>query len=1391
MAYNKGEIVTAKVTSIVDFGAFVEFGDRSSGLVHITEIPARKIHVNDVLNVNDEIKVMILGEKGIDRFGNKKYELSKKKADEQKIREQVAEDIVHLEGEEKSIREIWKIFTQINKCLLQYMKQPILLDVNTAKLHASDGKLVVKANTESKFELFQKSFKQKFDTELVPLTKDSWNFYANIDSLSPMLLKTFEEECECLYMNFFPQPFIEGRIWNYQKDKKEEIEAQLEDCFPNIIITSNKVGELSFRQSYGSHSQARDFHSALGDILSEIKNGCTVEDEETGEAKEYAPIPFEFEINQLPSLDKFLIERNVFGQQEHESVVIGTLRGEVFSCNGVEIGKLKNINYPVLTFVVEQSNITAVDRLISEKKLTKVATDLQGDSEKVNRLQESFDYITENFEQLRNPMLASYLFDASKATPVDENKRKERVKLIEENKLNSHLNEWQVEAIAKAVEAKDLAVIQGPPGTGKSTAIAELIWQLALSNPKDRTLLTSEANLAVDNALDRLKFSEHNLVKPIRIGAGDKFSSEGLPYAITEMMKWAGIDFSKNFILKEDNEAIEESEEYKLFKPNNIALVRWLKNILNRSQIQDESIEKAWFHFLMNLPQDLRKLVFNLYRNNCNVIGATCSSITEKNYAAIEAHKENTESRFMKRYKNIFKDDEHLAFDVVVQDEASKATPSELSMPLVYGTKSIIIGDHRQLPPNLDREDILYKLHYQALQSVDVEEKEQIIELEKFVRHNFDQLEKSHFERLFMQANPSIKGTFRKQYRMHPDINKVIEQFYTKDGGLECGFINEDYESEGTLFSRYHGIDIEGLLSPENHVMWIDTNSPEIAEGTSRTNKGEVDAIEWVLSQLAESESFATYNGKFSNEEDKEIGLITFYGAQLKQLRRLQANYSGKLTLKPSSVDRFQGMERNIVIVSLVRSNCIAENEKQAPDFRVYKELGYRKQKDFGFAKSPNRLNVALSRAKRLLIIVGNSAHYSAYKNKEGEAIYKNVFDSIKNNPNGRVIRWEHKLMKKRPRPISKNRSANLNTRDINPATDGHLRVIETWLRPYADRNNPKIAVLELSTKAVKCLIGKDQDVIRSAKVDEFNFQNFIRNANKTETGKGLDSQNEMDMRYFERNVLPTIRNWKRVMQTENVDVVYAVATAAYRTARNRDEIVFFIKDKTGINVRILSKKEESVSTMFAYLFSSRYKQEMLTSEHVIMIDQGGGSTEVSVFRQNDLVNSYSINLGTTALRNILFLDSDRNTPVAEALNRSDQKIKERLVTFYKNMGEAMMSDTESFCISVGTAITHATGGKNNAAQHDRVMTREKIEDSINTCTEAILNQFDTVGDLNEFDFEASKGNKKLDDQITMRLGLPMFLSLMDKFNIKEIHVSGTGLWYGIYLQHLHNISDK
>ncbi|WP_460880761.1 AAA domain-containing protein [Pontibacter rugosus] len=69
----------------------------------------------------------------------------------------------------------------------------------------------------------------------------------------------------------------------------------------------------------------------------------------------------------------------------------------------------------------------------------------------------------------------------------------------------------------------------------------------------------------------------------------------------------------------------------------------------------------------------------------------------------------------------------------------------------------------------------------------------------------------------------------------------------------------------------------------------------------------------------------------------------------------------------------------------------------------LYGELGFPEQKDLGFAKSPNRLNVALSRAKRLLIIVGNS---ELFRQKE---IYNNVYNTIASNPNGRIIKYEKK----------------------------------------------------------------------------------------------------------------------------------------------------------------------------------------------------------------------------------------------------------------------------------------------------------------------------------------------------------------------------------------------
>lgn len=134
-----------------------------------------------------------------------------------------------------------------------------------------------------------------------------------------------------------------------------------------------------------------------------------------------------------------------------------------------------------------------------------------------------------------------------------------------------------------------------------------------------------------------------------------------------------------------------------------------MKNIYKRSQLhqQREDLKHLWFDFLTDLPSEWRKEVYQEYVSHCNVIGATCSSISDTNYSATEAKGKHRDSRFIKRFRNLWRDREKwlsvfLRFNTVLQDEASKATPAELSLPLVYGEKAVVIGDHRQLPPNLD-----------------------------------------------------------------------------------------------------------------------------------------------------------------------------------------------------------------------------------------------------------------------------------------------------------------------------------------------------------------------------------------------------------------------------------------------------------------------------------------------------------------------------------------------------------------------------------------------------------------------------------------------------------------------------------------------------------------
>ncbi|MDY4850339.1 MAG: AAA domain-containing protein [Paludibacteraceae bacterium] len=785
----------------------------------------------------------------------------------------------------------------------------------------------------------------------------------------------------------------------YQNTSLKDLEDKLREPFPSIQFQSNvKDGTLYFFQEYSDSTKYKQLVRSLQDELKELDSSYSYDVYACPEGKE-----------------KYRLSLDNDSLQESLSDSVKDLRGCDFWAKDFKLGKLIRVNFPQLTFDISSTDNKQISYLIDNDQLRYITPDITGDLEKITRLKKSFSAISSG-KGLHNSNLSEFIFDASKAKPIQDidfytNTQSDFYKDVNDNLLNTKVNDSQKQAIIKTLLAEDLSLIQGPPGTGKSTAIAEIIWQhirigLRAKKPQ-RILLTSETNLAVDNAIARVVNSTHNLVKPIRIGGEEKLEMEGKQFNIDTLKQWVETG-SLSYSDTEDDSDDEQEDNIS----QKIILDNWLSNISNRidkSQMSKDVYE-LWKNMLNNPTKETRQIVFGKYIHNCNVVGATCSSIGDKStkgaptgffrtYCELFG---NVQNRTNKDGKNVSTYNGTIRFETVIQDESSKATPAELSLPLIYGKKNIIIGDHRQLPPLLDKEEFLSTLKFLSNKTNDEKKLNETHKLQMFVEKHFKEMEISHFQRLFESIHDSLKGVFNTQYRMHPAINEVIKQFYIKDGGLECGLDISQVEDSNLSnpHSRYHGLDIDGFITPEKHVLWIDTKTPEMLVGTSRVNYGEVEAINKILDKLHQSDCFYNYQALWENDEDKQIGLISFYGKQLKLLKELRKQHRD-IPIRISTVDRFQGMERNIIIVSMVRSNCITSDKDQRADYELYPNLGFAEQNDLGFAKSPNRLNVALSRAKRLLVIVGNS---DLFRTKE---IYDNVYRCIENSPYGKIIKAE------------------------------------------------------------------------------------------------------------------------------------------------------------------------------------------------------------------------------------------------------------------------------------------------------------------------------------------------------------------------------------------------
>ena len=381
-------------------------------------------------------------------------------------------------------------------------------------------------------------------------------------------------------------------------------------------------------------------------------------------------------------------------------------------------------------------------------------------------------------------------------------------------------------------------------------------------------------------------------------------------------------------------------------KCNDNAAKIWMDRIISKisNDPKYSSAISSWKEELEAKDKHSRTEYSRLYKSNVNLVAATCSICGSRD--------------FMESYSDMFGGNERsdMFFDVVIMDEASKATPVEMAVPLVLGKKIIVIGDHKQLPPMMDENTIDSAL--EKIGKKDIAEKLQKAE--------------SQFKRLFEAAakvRKTIVATLDTQYRMHEQIMNTIKQFYQEElaatGGLKCGITETmnipDLTNKG---SRWHGITLNPIIQPSTHAVWIDVHTPETYLNPGYKNEGELKAIDLVLKALQQADGYSNFVNAQQKTEDKEIGIITFYSAQNREIKKKYDYRFNKHINKGEYicdvVDRFQGMERNIIIVSTVRSNP---------------------KNNIGFAKEIERINVAFSRAKRLLIVVGNKRQFESNSN--------------------------------------------------------------------------------------------------------------------------------------------------------------------------------------------------------------------------------------------------------------------------------------------------------------------------------------------------------------------------------------------------------------------------